>query len=88
MTDKATTKTGRQYWESVAGELRKTQDVQRMRELVMHLELAIFNRQQELVLSAEDLDKRNLEDEEQAMKRALDLMLDVKAKKLGFPEIR
>ncbi len=39
---------GRQAWEPYADELQKTQDVGRMRELVMILEEAIFNRQQEL----------------------------------------
>jgi hypothetical protein len=68
--------------------LRKTHDVQRIRELIMLLEEAIFNRQQELALNADKIDKGNLEDEEQALRRALDLMLEMKVKKLGFPEIR
>ena len=54
----------------------------------MLLEEAIFNRQQELALNADKIDKGNLEDEEQALRRALDLMLEMKVKKLGFPEIR
>lgn len=79
---------GRQTWEPYADELGKTKDVERMRELVMHLEEAIFNRQQELALKADVIDKRKVEDEEKALRKALDLMLDVKVKKLGFPEIR
>jgi hypothetical protein len=83
-----TKNTGRQVWEPFADELRKTHDVQRIRELIMLLEEAIFNRQQELALNADKIDKGNLEDEEQALRRALDLMLEMKVKKLGFPEIR
>ena len=80
--------TGREVWESYADELSKTQDIGRMRELVMLLEETIFNRQQELALNSDVLDKRNVEDEEEALRKALDLMLEVKVKKLGFPEIR
>lgn len=83
-----TKNTGRQLWESYAEELGKTQSVERMRELVMLLEETIFNRQQELALNADAVDKHNVEDEEQALRKALDLMLDIKVKKLGFPEIR
>ena len=78
----------RQGWKSLVDELRKTTDVQRMRELVMLLEQAIFNRQQELALNAAKIDQHEVEKEEKSMKGALDLLLDVKAKKLGFPDIR
>ncbi len=79
---------GRQAWEPYADELQKTQDVGRMRELVMILEEAIFNRQQELALNADIVDKRNVEDEEEALRKALDVMLEIKVEKLGFPKIR
>ena len=80
--------TSRQHWESLADELRTAHDIQRIKELVMELEETIFNRQQELALNADKVDKRSLEDEELAIRGALDLMLDVKVKKLGFPDIR
>jgi hypothetical protein len=80
--------TSRQQWESLADELRKTQSVQRIKELVMALEETIFNRQQELALNADMIDKPEIEDEEQALKKVLDLMLETKVKKLGFPDIR
>jgi hypothetical protein len=54
----------------------------------MLLEEAIFNRQQELVRNAEKMDKGNIEQEEQSLKSALDLMLELKTKRLGFPAIR
>ena len=78
----------RQGWESLADELRKTIDKPRTRELVILLEKAIFNRQQELTLNAEKIGEDKLEKEEQSMKRALELLLEVKVKKLGFPRIR
>ena len=78
----------RNAWESLAAELRKTQDIQRSRELVMLLEEAIFNRQQELALKADNIARRDIEEEEQALRGVLELMLDTKVKKLGFPEIR
>ena len=59
-----------------------------MRELVMLLEEAIFNRQQELALNAQKIDQREVNDEEQALRKVLDLMLETKVKKLGFPDIR
>jgi len=52
------------------------------------LEVAVFSRQQELVLNADKIDKREIQHEEQKLKNVLDMMLDVKAKKLGFPDIR
>ena len=82
-----TKNTSRQDWEKLADELRKTQDVQRTKELVMLLEEAIFDRQQELVLNADKIDKRELNDEELALREVLDLMLEVKIRKLGFPAI-
>jgi hypothetical protein len=78
----------RNGWESLAAELRKTQDIQRSRELVMLLEEAIFNRQQELALNAGKIARRDVEEEEQALRGVLELMLETKVKKLGFPEIR
>jgi len=54
----------------------------------MQLEEAIFNRQQELALNADKINKSEIEHEEQGLRKALDLMLEVKTKKLGFPEIR
>jgi hypothetical protein len=83
-----TRKSSREEVESLADELRKTQDVRRMQELVMLLEEAIFNRQQDLVLNAENIEKHKIKDEEQAMRQVLELMLEVKVKKLGFPDIR
>lgn len=58
-------------WESLADELRNTHDVQRTRELVMLLEEAIFNRQQELVLNVGQIDKQAIEEEEQALRQVL-----------------
>lgn len=84
----ATKNTSRQEWESLADELRSTQDIQRIKELVMALEETIFNRQQELALHADKIDHREIEDEEQGLKEVLDLMLETKVKKLGFPAIR
>lgn len=78
----------REVWESLADELRNTHDVQRTRELVMLLEEAIFNRQQELVLNVGQIDKQAIEEEEQALRQVLELMLEVKVKKLGFPALR
>ena len=83
-----TRNTSRQDWESLGDELRTTDNVERMRELVMLLEEAIFNRQRELALNAEGIGKREISDEEQALKKVLDLMLETKVKKLGFPDIR
>ena len=80
--------TTRQQWESLADELRRTQDVPRIKELVMLLEEATFNRQQELALNADRIDKREIEEEEQGLKRVLDLMLEIKMDKLGFPAIK
>lgn len=54
----------------------------------MLLEEAIFNRQQELALNAVGIDRGELEQEEQRLRKALDLMLELKTKKLGFPAIR
>jgi hypothetical protein len=78
----------RNAWKSLAAELRKTQDIQRSRELVMLLEEAIFNRQQELALNAGETARRDIEEEEQALRGVLELMLETKVKKLGFPEVR
>jgi hypothetical protein len=77
-----------QRWRSLADELRSANDIGRIRELVMQLEEAIFNRQQELALNADKINKSEIEHEEQGLRKALDLMLEVKTKKLGFPEIR
>ena len=78
--------TSRQQWELLADELRRTSDIQRVKELVMALEERIFNRQQELVLNADKIDKDKIEDEEYAMKKVLEVMLETKVKKLGFPD--
>lgn len=83
-----TTNTSRQDWESLADELRATDNVERMRKLVMLLEEAIFNRQQDLASNAGKIDQREVNDEEQALRKVLDLMLETKVKKLGFPDIR
>jgi hypothetical protein len=77
-----------QKWESLAEELRTTDDTKRIKELVMLLEEAIFNRQQELALNADSIEKPKMEREEQGLRQALDLMLELKAKRLGFPDIR
>jgi len=45
--------------------------------------VAVFSRQQELVLNADKIDKREIQHEEQKLKNVLDMMLDVKAKKLA-----
>ena len=75
----------RRQWESLADELRKTQDIQRVKELVMALEETIFNRQQELALNAGRVEKDKIVEEERALKKVLDLMLETKVNKLGFP---
>ena len=77
-----------QSWEALADQLRQTDDTDKARELVIRLEEAIFNRQQDLVLKADKTNKREIEQEEQRLRKALDLMLEVKTKKLGFPEIK
>ena len=77
-----------QSWEALADQLRQTEDIDKARELVMRLEEAIFNRQQELVFNAGKIDKREIEQEERRLRKALELMLEVKTKKLGFPEIK
>ena len=79
---------GRRVWESLAEELRKTQDVERMKELVMALEETIFFRQQELALNADKIAKREIEEEERELTGVLELMLETKTKKLGFPEVK
>lgn len=79
---------GRRVWESLAEELRKTQDIERMKELVMALEETIFFRQQELALNADKIAKREIEEEERDLTGVLELMLETKTKKLGFPEIK
>ena len=68
--------------ELLVDELRRTTDVQRMRELVILLDRAIFSRQQEPALNSGRVEK-----EEHSMKEALDLLPVIKVKKLGFPEI-
>jgi hypothetical protein len=78
---------GRQDWEMLADELRKTEDLGRTKELVMRLEEAIFYRQQELALNAQKLGQDEVKDEEHSLKKVLDLMLEVKVKKLGFPAL-
>ena len=78
----------RRVWESLADELRETHDIERMRELVILLEEAIFNRQQELALNAQKVAKPEIEEEEQALRGVLELMLETKIKKLGFPDIK
>ena len=77
-----------QGWSSLLDELRTTTDVSRTKELILLLEKAIFDRQQELALNAENIDQRNIDREERRLKEVLDLMLEVKAKRLGFPGIR
>jgi hypothetical protein len=82
-----TKNTDGQEWKTLADELRKTSDAQRASELVMLLEEAIFNRHQELTLNAGKIGEGEIEDEERALKSALDLMLEIKVKKLGFPAV-
>lgn len=82
------TNTTRPKWESLVDQLLQTDDTDKIRELVMLLEEAIFNRQQELALNAVGIDRGELEQEEQRLRKALDLMLELKTKKLGFPAIR
>ena len=77
-----------QAWDSLVDELRATSDVSRTKELIVLLEKAIFNRQQELALNEEKIDQQNIDREERRLKEVLDLMLEVKAKRLGFPHIR
>jgi hypothetical protein len=60
--DARTKNSRRQQWQSLADELRRTQDVDRMRELVMLLEEAVFDRQQEPALDADKIDKRAIEE--------------------------
>lgn len=79
---------GRRVWESLAEELRKTQDIERMKELVMALEETIFFRQQELALNADKIAKREIEEEERDLTGVLELLLETKTKKLGFPEVK
>ena len=78
----------RNTWEALAAELRKTQDIERSRELVMLLEEAIFNRQQELDMNAGKIARPGVEEEEQALRGVLELMLETKVKNLGFPDTR
>src|SRR5215471_13459178 len=75
----------RKAWQPLADELRKTQGIQRLRELVMLLEEAIFNRQAELALNADKIAKPEVGD--RALREVLELMLETKVKKLGFPAI-
>lgn len=75
-------------WESLVDQLHQTEDTDKIRELVKLLEEAIFNRQQELTVNADKIDKREVEQEERRLRKALDLMLELKTKRLGFPEIR
>lgn len=82
------TNTTRSKWESLVDQLLQTDNTDKIRELVMLLEEAIFNRQQELALNAVGIDRGELEQEEQRLRKALDLMLELKTKKLGFPAIR
>jgi len=79
---------GRRAWETLADELRRAQDIERMKELVMALEETIFFRQQELVLNADKIAKREIEEEERDLTGVLELMLETKMKKLGFPEVK
>ena len=74
-----------QAWNSLVDELRTTSDVSRTKELILLLEKAIFDRQQELALNAENVEQHTIDREEQRLKEVLDLMLEVKAKRLGFP---
>lgn len=78
----------RPKWESLVDQLHQTEDTDKIRELVMLLEEAIFNRQQELTVNADKIDKREVEQEERRLRKALDLMLELKTNRLGFPEIR
>lgn len=87
-TSSAERSTDGQNWERLVDELRRTDDIERIRELVMLLEEAVFNRQQELVLHADKIDRGKIEQEESGLRSALDLMLEMKTKKLGFPDIR
>lgn len=83
-----TTNAARPKWESLLDQLRQTEDTDKARELVMLLEEGIFNRQQELAVNADKIDRREVEQEELRLRKALDLMLELKTKRLGFPEIR
>ena len=76
-----------QKWQTLVAELRNTDDTDRIRELIMLLEEAIFYRQQELALHPENINKAQLEQEEHGLRSALDLMLELKSKRLGFPSI-
>ena len=76
-----------QRWESLADELRHTTDVQRMKELVILLEEAIFNRQQEFALQPHRFDPTKIKQEERGLRETLDLILEVKIRKLGFPDL-
>ena len=80
--------TSRQDWEFLAGELRKADNVEKMKELVMLLEEAIFKRQRELTLNGNKIDRCEVSDEEQALQNVLDVMLEIKVNKLGFPAIK
>ena len=73
-------------WQSLAAELRQANDISRIKELVILLEEAIFNRQQELAVNAEKLGTDHIKREEQEMREVLELMLEIKIKKLGFPD--
>ena len=83
-----TTKATDPKWESLVDQLHQTEDPDKIRELVTLLEEAIFNRQQELAVNADKIDRREVEQEERRLRQALDLMLELKTKRLGFPEIR
>ena len=83
-----TTKATGPKWESLVDQLHQTEDPDKIRELVTLLEEAIFNRQQELAVNADKIDRREVEQEERRLRQALDLMLELKTKRLGFPEIR
>lgn len=69
-------------------QLHQTEDTNEIRALVTLLEEAIFNRQQELALNADRIDRRELEQEEQRLRKALDFMLELKTNRLGYPAIR
>ncbi len=66
--------------ESLADQLSKAENTQKIKELIMLLEEAIFNRQQELALLDDHAGT--------TLRKALELMLNLKITRLGFPDIR
>ena len=67
---------------------RGLQDRRTRERRARSLEETIFFRQQELVLNADKIAKREIEEEERDLTGVLELMLETKMKKLGFPEVK